>query len=170
MPGKLRSVKADVDAGRVANNGLETSYGTRCGLCRYLLGPIFEFGEYVSGFQMCENAACSRLSIVQFATGPKRSMGHVLGAGNFFFLIRGRPAAHGHGGRASGILSIPAKQVSRGAHRVGTIHVQAPTPHAPPLQAFLAEICWKRRRMRCRRLHVSSTDPRRPPGDLFGRD
>ena len=58
----------------------------------------------------------------------------------FFFLIRGRPAAHGHGGRASGILSILAKQVSRGAHRVGTIHVQAPTPHAPPLQAFLAEI------------------------------
>ena len=80
MPGKLRSVKADVDAGRVANNGLETSYGTRCGLCRYLLGPIFEFGEYVSGFQMCENAACSRLSIVQFANGPKIPIGHVLGA------------------------------------------------------------------------------------------
>ena len=67
-------------------------------------------------------------------------MGHVLGAENYVFLIRGRPAAHGHGGRASGILSILAKQVSRGAHRVGTIHVQAPTPHAPPLQAFLAEI------------------------------
>ena len=56
-----------------------------------------------------------------------------------YFLIRGRRAAHGHGGRASGILSIPAKQVSRGAHRVGTIHVQAPTPHTPPLQAFLVD-------------------------------
>ena len=28
----------------------------------------------------------------------------------------------------------------------------------------------KRRRMRRRRLHVYSTDPRRPQGDLFGRD
>ena len=43
------------------------------------------------------------------------------------------------GGRAGGILSIPAKQVSLGSPRVGTIHVQAPTPHAPPLQAFLTE-------------------------------
>ena len=30
--------------------------------------------------------------------------------------------------------------------------------------------CLKRRRMRCRRVHVYSTDPRRPQGDLFGRD
>ena len=30
--------------------------------------------------------------------------------------------------------------------------------------------CLKRRRMRCRRLHVYSTDPRRPQGDLFDRD
>ena len=44
-----------------------------------------------------------------------------------------------HGGRAGGILSIPAKQVSLGSPRVGTIHVQAPTPHAPPLQVFLAD-------------------------------
>jgi len=28
----------------------------------------------------------------------------------------------------------------------------------------------KRRRMRSSRLHVYSTDPRRPQGDLFGRD
>jgi len=34
----------------------------------------------------------------------------------------------------------------------------------------LAEICWKRRRVRCRRLRVYSTDPRRPQGDLSGRD
>ena len=34
--------------------------------------------------------------------------------------------------------SLPNR--SLGSLRVGTIHVQAPTPHAPPLQAFLAEI------------------------------
>ena len=55
------------------------------------------------------------------------------------FLIHGRRAAHGHGGRACGILSIPAKEVSLGSPRVGTIHVHAPTPHTPPLQAFLAD-------------------------------
>ena len=38
------------------------------------------------------------------------------------------------------------------------------------LMRELAEICWKRRRVRCRRLHVYSTDPRRPQGDRFGRD
>jgi len=38
------------------------------------------------------------------------------------------------------------------------------------LMRELAEICWKRRRMRCRRLHVYITDPRRPQGDLFDRD
>ena len=80
-----------------------------------------------------------RLSILQFAHGPKRSMGHVLGAEKGFFLIRGRRPRHVHGGRAGGILSIPAKEVSLGSPRVGTIHVQAPTPHAPALQAFLAD-------------------------------
>ena len=38
------------------------------------------------------------------------------------------------------------------------------------LMRELAEICWKRRRMRRRRLHVYSTDPRRPQGHLFGGD
>ena len=32
--------------------------------------------------------ACSRLSIVPFATGPKRSMGHLPGAEKLIFLIR----------------------------------------------------------------------------------
>ena len=101
------------------------------------------------------------MSTVRFATGPKRSMGHVLGAEKEFFLIRdidgpkgsgapvescrfvvlrslrGRPTVYGS--RACGILSIPAKEVSLGSPRVGTIHVQAPTPHAPALQAFLAD-------------------------------
>ena len=66
-------------------------------------------------------------------------MGHVLGAEKGSFLIRGRRRDHGPGGRAGGILSIPAQEVSLGSPRVGTIHVQAPTPHTPPLQAFLVD-------------------------------
>ena len=66
-------------------------------------------------------------------------MGHVLGAEKGNFLIRGRGRPTVYGGRAGLILSIPVKQVSLGSPRVGTIHVQAPTPHAPPLQAFLAD-------------------------------
>ena len=34
------------------------------------------------------------------------------------------------------------------------------------LMRELAEICWKRRRVRCRRLHVYGADPRQPQGDL----
>ena len=56
-----------------------------------------------------------------------------------FFYIRGDEAAMDHGGRAGLILSIPVDEVSLGSPRVGTIHVQAPTPHAPALQAFLVE-------------------------------
>ena len=44
-----------------------------------------------------------------------------------------------NGGRAGGILSIPAQEVSLGSPRVGTIHAQAPTPHTPPLQSFLVD-------------------------------
>ena len=44
-----------------------------------------------------------------------------------------------HGGRAGSILSIPAQEVSLGSPRVGTIHVQAATPHAAPLQSFLVD-------------------------------
>ena len=83
---------------------------------------------------------CSRLSTVPFAKSPKRSMGHVLGAETIFFLIRGRGRPTVCGGRACGILSIPVKQVSVGSPRVGTIHAQAPTPHAPPLQDSFANV------------------------------
>ena len=34
----------------------------------------------------------------------------------------------------------------------------------------LAEICWKRRRVRRRRLHVYNIDPKRPQGDLGATD
>ena len=66
-------------------------------------------------------------------------MGHVPGAEKEFFLIRGRGRPTVYGGRASGNLSIRGPVVSLGSPRVGTIHVQAPTPHTPPLQAFLAD-------------------------------
>ena len=66
-------------------------------------------------------------------------MGHVLGAEKRLFLIRGDDAATVHAGRADLILSIPAQEVSLGSPRVGTIHVHAPTPHTPPLQAFLVD-------------------------------
>ena len=66
-------------------------------------------------------------------------MGHVLGAEKLIFLIRGAEADKATGGRAGGILSIPAQEVSLGSLWVGIIHAQAPTPHAPPLQAFLVD-------------------------------
>ena len=67
-------------------------------------------------------------------------MGHFLGVETRFFLIRGDGPTMVHAGRAGLILSIPVEEVSLGSPRVGTIHVQAPTPHAPPLQAFLVDI------------------------------
>ena len=66
-------------------------------------------------------------------------MGHVLGAEKGNLLIRGRGPPSVYGGRAGLILSIPAQEVSLGLPRVGTIHAQAPTPHAPPLQSFLVD-------------------------------
>ena len=82
---------------------------------------------------------CSRLSTVPFATGPKRTMGHVPGAEKGIFLIRGRGRPMVHGGRTSGNLSIRGPEVSLGSPRVGTIHVQSPTPHAPPLPAYFGQ-------------------------------
>ena len=38
------------------------------------------------------------------------------------------------------------------------------------LMRELAEICWKRRRMRCRRLTTYRIDPNRPRGDLRATD
>ena len=61
------------------------------------------------------------------------------GPKKLLFEYRADDASMVHGGRAGGILSIPAKEVSLGSPRVGTIHVQAPTPHTPALQAFLAD-------------------------------
>ena len=46
------------------------------------------------------DVTCSCLSIARFATGPKRAMGHFLGAENDFFLIRGDGPIMVRGGRA----------------------------------------------------------------------
>jgi len=43
------------------------------------------------------------------------------------------------GGRTGLILSIPAEEVSLGSPRVGTIHVQTPTPHTLPLPAYFGQ-------------------------------
>ena len=64
--------------------------------------------------------SCS--STVQFANGPKRSMGQVLGAKKSYFLIRGAEADEAQGGRAGGTLSIRGPERSLGPLRVVTIH------------------------------------------------
>ena len=91
-------------------------------------------------------------------------MGHVLGAKKGIFLIRGRGRPTVYGGRACGILSIPAKEVSLGSPRVGTIHVQAPTPHAPALQAFLADFSQQTTRFSHLLAMVCFQSPPRPLG------
>ena len=66
-------------------------------------------------------------------------MGHVLEAEKRNFLIRGRGRPTVHGGHAGLILSIPAKEVSLGSPRVGTIHVQTPTSYTLPLPAYFGQ-------------------------------
>ena len=107
-------------------------------------------------------------------------MGQVLGAEKINSLIRVADRRSHHGGRGCGILSIPAKQVSLGSPRVGTIHVQSPTPPTPPLPAYFDQFSQqcgslnhellgngfqssrgpKNRRMRCRRLPTTRPTPR----------
>ena len=68
-------------------------------------------------------------------SGPKRSVDAAWGAKRNF-LIRGEGATV-HGGRATeSCQSLPR---GLGSPRVDTIHVQAPTPHTPPLQSFLVD-------------------------------
>ena len=66
-------------------------------------------------------------------------MGHVPRAEKGNFLFRGAEADEAQGARAGGILSIPVQEVSLESPRVGTIHVQSPTPLRLSLQAFLAD-------------------------------
>ena len=63
----------------------ETSYDACRDLSRYMMAPVFEIRLFALSVAFVERA-CSRLSIVRFANGPKRSMGHLPGAKkiNFF--------------------------------------------------------------------------------------
>ena len=75
------------------------------------------------------DATCSRLSILPFATGPKRSMGHVRGGEKNIFFIRDIDDA-AMASASVGILSIRGPEVSPGSLTVGTRHGQSPTPRA----------------------------------------
>ena len=66
-------------------------------------------------------------------TGPKRSIGRLLGGEKNNFLIRGAQVVS----RAGGMLSIRGPEVSLGSLRVGTRRVQSLTPHTPVLGSYL---------------------------------
>ena len=66
-------------------------------------------------------------------TGPKRSIGRLLGGEKINFLIRGAGVVS----RASGMLSIRDPQVSLEPLRVCTRRAQSPTPHAPALGSYV---------------------------------
>ena len=70
-----------------------------------------------------ENTTFSRLSIVRFDTGSKRSIGRLLGGEKNNFLIRGAEVVS----RAGGMLSIRGPQVPLGSPRVGTRRAQSST-------------------------------------------
>ena len=73
------------------------------------------------------------MSIVRLDTGPKRSIGRLLGGEKGNFFVRCAEVVS----RAGGMLSIRGPQVSLGSPRVGTRRVQSPIPHAPALGSYL---------------------------------
>ena len=63
------------------------------------------------------------------------------------------------------------KRLHRLRHRCSSLEVSEPRPALNLLKLLcllreLAKICCKRRRVRCRRLHATTADPKRTPGDL----
>ena len=76
------------------------------------------------------------LSAVRFANGPKRSMRDTLGAEKVFFFNCGLASRQGTMASALAESCQSLSNRSLGSPRVGTIHVQAPTPHAPALRIF----------------------------------
>ena len=68
-----------MDCRRAARWAGYVSYSGARGACRFCSEPI------VTGLR-------TGLASVRFATGPKRSMGHFLGAEKIIFLIRGAEA------------------------------------------------------------------------------
>ena len=63
------------------------------------------------------------------------------------------------------------KRLHRLRHRCSSLEVSEPRPALNLLKLLcllreLAKICCKLRRVRCRRLHATTADPKRPQGDL----
>ena len=96
---------------------------------RFTSIPPGNFFEAEPVFKRITPARGTRLSILQFDTGPKRSIRHLLGAKKINFL-KSRYGRRRHGGRVGGNLSIRGPEVSPKTPRVGSRHVQSPTPHA----------------------------------------
>ena len=78
------------------------------------------------------------------------------------FLIRSRGRPTVYGGRASGILSTPAQEVSLGSPRVGTRHAQASTPHTLPLPAYFGQFSQQCGPLNHQLLGNGFQTPRRP--------
>ena len=86
-------------------------------------GPQLPSAPDRRGFrEELRDAPCGRLSIVRFDTGPKRSMGHLLGGEKIIFLIRD---IDGPAMAAAPVESCQDRgpEVSLGSPRVGTRHV-----------------------------------------------
>ena len=65
---------------------------------------------------------------------------------------------------------VVGKRLHRLRHRCSSLEVSEPRPALNLLKLLcllreLAKICCKRRRVRCRRLHATTADPKRTPGD-----
>ena len=73
--------------------------------------------------------------------------------------------------RPLGVGLVVVKRLHRLRHRCSSLEVSEPRPALNLLKLLcllreLAKICCKRRRVRCRRLHATTADPKRTPGDL----
>ena len=73
--------------------------------------------------------------------------------------------------RALGVGLVLGKRLHRLRHRCSSLEVSESRPALNLLKLLcllrdLAKICCKRRRVRCRRLHATTADPKRTPGDL----
>ena len=103
-------------------------------------------------------------------TGGPRVIGVLAGASaigsNLPTFFGGRSAPGG-----LGVGLVVGKRLHRIRHRCDSLvlprreQTMAKNCYSAGLLREIDQKCLKRRRMRCRRLHVYSTDPRRPQGD-----
>ena len=111
-------------------------------------------------------------------TGGPRVIAYLTGTGHhrvqiiYFFWMQVAPRA------PSGVGLVVSCRPRRIRHRCDSLVLpeSLEANHGKKMakpSGLLREIgqkCLKRRRMRCRRVHVYSTGPRRPQGHLLGRD